>query len=322
MSVHISSWVWKESPAAGPDLVMHLALADIARHDCIAWTTVAELMQHTRLKDRKSISRGIKRLVDLGLVSEVPGYVPGRGHQTKGYRLHVPDPVLEKTGAVPQSEQKRGGYAPISKKRGVSAPLPKAGRLSPKSGASEPPKWGVPVLALKELSVSRTEPFPPLPPVPGGESPKARVETAMQGIRERLYREHEILLTRPVERACKRRLTAGVPPESVFAWIAPKPAPRPWDPPEADPAAEAAWSKIRERIKANPNIHLGYFHTWFSPVRGVRITSCPGHFRFRLTLATPTAAFAELLNRNQGNLIRETAQADNTEVLFWRPEAE
>ena len=325
MSVHISSWVWKESPAKGPDLVMHLALADIARHDCVARTTAEELMQHTRLTDRKSISRGLGRLISMGLISEVPGYTPGRGHKLKSYRLNVPAWVLEKTGAVaprsaqPQAE-KGGSHAPDSGKRGVDATLNKVGRPATESGASGPRKWGVAARALKEVSVRNGTVLPPNPPA-GGEAREARraAEDGLQTIRERLWASYRRQAGRRVERELRRRLIAGESVESVWESIQTElseveheQAASVWEPPGRDPEAEAAWHRVRDRLRGRADVSDFTFTTWFWPTWGVSLI---GNV---LTIASSARQISDHLAINCWSLLVEASKAEGLEVKVWR----
>lgn len=57
MSVYVSSWVWKHSTAKGNDLLVLLALADIADDHGICWPSVAHLATKTRLHEQTVRSR-------------------------------------------------------------------------------------------------------------------------------------------------------------------------------------------------------------------------------------------------------------------------
>lgn len=329
MSVHISSWVWKESPAKGPDLVMHLALADIARHDCVARTTAEELMQHTRLTDRKSISRGLSRLVAMGLISEVPGYQPGRGHKLKSYRLHVPAWVLEKTGAAAplshhQQTEKGGSHAPDSGKRGVDAPHKKVGRPAPESGASGPLKWGAAAPALKEAVIRNGTVLPPNPPSGGiAIEAKRAAEDGRQTLRDRLWAKYQRQASRTVEREWRRRLISGEQVESVWesveaelAEIDRRAAQNVWEPPEAHPEAEAVWQQIRDRLRDKRTVSDFTLHTWFMPVWGVGLS---GNV---LTVATPSRQSADYISGSYGSMLNDIGQTVGVKVRVWMPGSE
>lgn len=49
MSVHVTSWVWRNAPVAGNELLVLLALADISNDDGISWPSNGLLAEKTRL---------------------------------------------------------------------------------------------------------------------------------------------------------------------------------------------------------------------------------------------------------------------------------
>lgn len=84
MSVRVSTWVWHETTARGSDLLVLLALADIADDDGSCWPKVGVLSDKVRL-DRATVQRRLKALIDGGLVERVER--PGSSNL---YRVLVP----------------------------------------------------------------------------------------------------------------------------------------------------------------------------------------------------------------------------------------
>jgi hypothetical protein len=75
MSVDVSSWVWKHSDAAGAELLVLLALADIANHNGLAWPSIGTLASRTRLHEQ-TVRGHLHSLRDRGALSVE--HVPGR----------------------------------------------------------------------------------------------------------------------------------------------------------------------------------------------------------------------------------------------------
>lgn len=65
MSVHVSSWVWKESKASGTELLIMLALADAADHDGQCWPSLKQLSRMCRCSE-SSVPVAIKNAVERG----------------------------------------------------------------------------------------------------------------------------------------------------------------------------------------------------------------------------------------------------------------
>lgn len=65
MSVHISSWAWKHSRAAGATLLVLLALADISDDDGHSYPGIPHLARKTRLSTR-TVRRQLSSLEELG----------------------------------------------------------------------------------------------------------------------------------------------------------------------------------------------------------------------------------------------------------------
>ena len=66
MAISVMSWVWAESKAQGPDLLVLLAIADQAREESgEAWPAVSTLAGKARVSER-TVQRCVRRLVDLG----------------------------------------------------------------------------------------------------------------------------------------------------------------------------------------------------------------------------------------------------------------
>lgn len=67
MSVKVMSWVWEHSPYRGVQLLVHLALADHANDDGIAWPSVNRLADKARC-DRRYVQRTIEQMKTDGTV--------------------------------------------------------------------------------------------------------------------------------------------------------------------------------------------------------------------------------------------------------------
>lgn len=67
MSVRVSSWVWQHSGAAGNDLLLLLALADVADDNGRCWPSVAHLADKTKLS-RATVQRRMKALREAGKI--------------------------------------------------------------------------------------------------------------------------------------------------------------------------------------------------------------------------------------------------------------
>lgn len=67
MSVRVSSWVWQHSGAAGNDLLLLLALADVADDNGHCWPSVGHLADKTKLS-RATVQRRLKALRESGRI--------------------------------------------------------------------------------------------------------------------------------------------------------------------------------------------------------------------------------------------------------------
>lgn len=84
MSIRVSTWVWHDTTARGSDLLVLLALADIADDDGFCWPKMSVLVERVRL-DRATVQRRVKALIRGELVERVER--PGTSNL---YRVLVP----------------------------------------------------------------------------------------------------------------------------------------------------------------------------------------------------------------------------------------
>lgn len=132
MSVHISSWVWKYSWHSGSDLLVLLALADMAHDDGICWPSLATLCERSRLSERY-VRDIIRTLEDSSAV--VTTISRGRGHSNV-YRVMTAAglhgaPLVEKglpSAVLQELAPEEKGLSPVEK-----------GAPSSEKGASQRP---------------------------------------------------------------------------------------------------------------------------------------------------------------------------------------
>lgn len=113
MSVHVSSWVWRESDTRGLDLLVLLALADQANDSGQCWPSQKALVERTKLS-RATVQRRLVALRDRGII-----YVIEREGSSNIYGFsHLRD------AAAPQENPKSEGVphteAPHGRGRGAS----------------------------------------------------------------------------------------------------------------------------------------------------------------------------------------------------------
>lgn len=79
MSVHVSSWVWKHSRASGNDLLVMVALADIANDEGMCWPSVKFVATRCKIST-DTVRRIVHRLRDDGEIS-IQEQRNANGHQ-------------------------------------------------------------------------------------------------------------------------------------------------------------------------------------------------------------------------------------------------
>ncbi len=91
MSVHVSSWVWRNADAKGNDLLVLLALADIADDEGVCWPSLEHLAGKTRLHEQTVRSR-LQALRAVGALDweERPG-------TSNRYRINMSTPTKSTT---------------------------------------------------------------------------------------------------------------------------------------------------------------------------------------------------------------------------------
>lgn len=137
MSVKAISWVFEHSRSRGIDRLVLLALADAANDQGTAWPSLTTIARKAGI-DRRTVSRTIARLVELGELRRHPA----SGQSGVGGRSNLYDVVMEQGQSAPASpvgdESEQGHGAPT--KQGRSAPRGREslGAESPQVGAESP----------------------------------------------------------------------------------------------------------------------------------------------------------------------------------------
>jgi hypothetical protein len=315
----VETWL-DENPGQVEDLLERFILFKMASMTDEACHLYASNGYYARLANRseRSVQRVTAKLERLGLIKKLPQTArDGSGRRIwNAYLVLVPEsfmPDKRRSGGRPG-----GSVTPMTPSphdTGVTLTLTPDDRVTMTSGCHD----------LREpiSGTNLKEPIPPLPPVPGGvgQTPRQRAENGVQAIRERLYREHGQHLSRSATRACKRRLLAGEPVDSVWPLIAPRPpAPR-WEPPDIDAEADLAWRPIRDRLR--DKIAEGSFATWIRPLMAVSLETFVDEAqqeRQALVLAGPTEKFQDHVRLNFAPLIRAAAAIDGLRVRGWFPD--
>lgn len=103
MSIKVMSWVWDQGPDDQTELLVLLALADIADDAGKCWPSVGTLAGRCRMSDR-NVRRVIRKLEDGGWLATEQH--PGR-NRTNTYRIQKPDTAMSARTICPpgQNEQ-------------------------------------------------------------------------------------------------------------------------------------------------------------------------------------------------------------------------
>ena len=146
MSVRVSSWVWQHSGAAGNDLLLLLALADVADDNGRCWPSVAHLADKTKLS-RATVQRRLKALREAGKI-----VTRGQRGTSNVYGI-VLDMPQDEAPNLPQSD------APLPHSAGglnlIPASPSEAGGASPSEAGGASPGEALPVI---DTSVTRHSP--------------------------------------------------------------------------------------------------------------------------------------------------------------------
>ena len=98
MSIKIMQWVWDDGPQEATELLVLLAMADIADDEGLCWPSIARIARKCRMSDRNA-RRIIRRLEDGGwlLTREQRGR-----NQTNRYTIQKPD---KKIGQIVRADK-------------------------------------------------------------------------------------------------------------------------------------------------------------------------------------------------------------------------
>lgn len=202
MSVRVMTDVWRYSQASATDLLVLLALADIADDDGECWPSIAHLASKCRVSSR-TVQRCIRALEQIGEVVVIIGAgkasTPG-GTRSNRYRIvaHIPEAeggdIL--TGGVTRDG---GGVSPVSG-GGVSPVSPEPSVRSIIEPSSLAPASPTPVARPRDelfdavVEVCGIQPTELTPTARGGLNRAVadlrRVGADPQGIRERAAAYH------------------------------------------------------------------------------------------------------------------------------------
>lgn len=129
MSIHVLSWVLRESPTTGAQRLVLISLADHARDDgSSAWPSVATMQRDARLKSRRSVQSALRNLEEAGAIEQT-------GRHESGTAIYA----VKMGGAKNAPAQSEAGGAQSTTSGGAnSAPKPS---IDP----SEDPSLSLPV---------------------------------------------------------------------------------------------------------------------------------------------------------------------------------
>lgn len=290
MSVHVSSWVWRNTKTlrAGVRLVL-VRIADMANDDGEAWPSFTTLADEVN-KTRRQIMSDVKELERLGLITKT-AQVDTKGRTKSNlYRIMM----------TAQPEVAR--VKPTSPPQGEAHFTPPVKPTSPPQGSPLHPPKGEPSV---EPSV---EPTPP-------PSPRAGGSDALE-VERRLWADHGTRVDRKLRRAIKYRIRAG---ESVDDLVADYALPPAWSPPPENPTAAILWRRILATVREVEKIPDPSFATWLAPLVAVAERPRPRWGLAELVLAAPSMEFSKACERSYGLAIAKSGTLLSTRILWWHP---
>jgi hypothetical protein len=109
MSVHVSSWAWKQSIGDDGAKLVLLKLADSANDDGVSWPSRETLLSETGAGHEDTIKRRLRKLRELGLVISVP-WNDSNGRQTSSMHVlpHRGIPSAEKLAELVEKANRKG----------------------------------------------------------------------------------------------------------------------------------------------------------------------------------------------------------------------
>ena len=109
MSVHVSSWAWKQPLEDDGAKLVLLKLADSANDDGVSWPSRGTLLSETGAGHEDTIKRRLRKLRDLGLVISVP-WNDVNGRQTSSMHVlpHRGIPSAEKLADLVEKANRKG----------------------------------------------------------------------------------------------------------------------------------------------------------------------------------------------------------------------
>jgi len=162
MSVKMSSWVWEHSGAAGTDLLILLALADVADDTGVCWPSLATLAGKTKVHEA-TVRRRLRALRKLGLVGwdEQPGR-PNRFRIITDTPLQIATPTPAQSAPPANRKGSHLGATPTPSTQVQGAPSTQV-LPEPSITSEQPPEEKVGVVIAEDDIPKGTRTPQPLP---------------------------------------------------------------------------------------------------------------------------------------------------------------
>jgi hypothetical protein len=309
VSVHVSSWVWRNTKTLRVGIRMVLVrIADMANDNGEAWPSFGTLAEEVN-KSRRQVMNDIAELERLGLLVKTPQEDRSGRSRSNLYRI------------VMAPEPQGGRVKPTSPSQGEAHFTGRVKPTSPRGCSPLHPPKGEP---SREPS---NEPTPLTPRAGGDAISPVDVEARLTEVESRLFTDHGVRIARKHLREVRRRLRVGESVEAIVAAYAPPPPVPEWLPPSSDPAAERVWDILRARLKAVSGISAASFATWIyplaavalNPIRPRNVGSDENARALELVVAAPTADASEHCARLYSDTLEQAGARDGVTVRFWQP---
>jgi hypothetical protein len=144
MSVHVSSWAWRQRVGDDGAKLVLLKLADSANDDGVAWPKRRTLLEECEAGGEATVKRRLKKLRDLELVIVVPWFDPSGRQTSSMYVLpHAGVPAgLELVELLAKAEREGHAGELIELPRGRGSSVTPSPPVTPTRGSSVTPTRG------------------------------------------------------------------------------------------------------------------------------------------------------------------------------------